>query len=169
MKVGAAVAVMLQVAVLQSPQCTPCTARVLETCSATQTGQYGLIAAACTACMCLVAHSQETRSLEGLDSAFWTLGGACTLAARSLEKEQRAAGYHVDAAHSAGPTLAHPDDPGTASGATCDSQQSSLLRVHDAAEEQIFACARAAHSTMVEHTDQSVCMSALKALKVGCL
>jgi hypothetical protein len=174
LKVGAAVAVHLQVALLCKGSCDLCAIAALEQFPATHAGTAKLMHAVCVACTQLVSESNETASLIGMENAFQLVGTACRLAAHRCRKDHCRLPSTITASGTTfknACTLVGSETNHAAQGEGLVTLHSALTEAGqqrgDAAGEHLTACARAAHEAMVKHSDQNVCMAALKALKVS--
>lgn len=171
LQVGAAVAVMFQLAALKScgashphTRCSPA-----DNLSAPHE-PAALLQEACMACTRVVADSNERASLVGLENAFWMVQAACGLVALGVAQATYCDSGATDASGNSREVRSVPGASSTVnqealSGHQEDRAAPCCTALH-AGTEYMLACARAAHDVMVKHTDQNVCMSALKALKV---
>ena len=180
LKVGAAVASMLQLGLLKSASTGSPSAQAAAAATGSFSAAHGpaaLLRAACAACMTVVADANEATSLAELENAFWVVDTACALGAElPQEVVPRAASYTHStstAAATSSDLAAAVNGPGSSRAANQEAlrcQQQDGVGTGGAAvptgTEHVLACARAAHDAMVRHSDQGVCMSALKALKV---
>lgn len=175
LQIGAAIAVMFQLAMLRKKGlCEHCTAGILDRFSATDAGQAALMDAACVACTRVVTSSNTSTSLPGLENAFWMVETAADLVSQFLGEGVHQAVCCATAAEktTGDSSIGGPAGPKTSSTLQKEvrncQQDDETEACHKCSEvEHMLACARAAHDTMVKHTDQNVCISALKALKVS--